>query len=60
MPLSKYDPYFGGQKRAASKAKKSMMSTYGPEKGEQVFYATKNKRKSEGKGKKSGGMKVGL
>ncbi len=45
MPVAQYDKYFGG-KGGASKAKKSMLSEYGAKKGEEVFYATKNKRKS--------------
>lgn len=48
MPISRYDRYFGG-KGGAQKAKSAMAETYGAEKGEQVFYATKNKRKSQGK-----------
>ncbi len=45
MPLSKYDKYFGG-KGGARKAKTAMKHEYGDKKGEQVFYATKNKRKT--------------
>jgi hypothetical protein len=45
MPLSKYDKYFGG-KGGASKAHAAMEKEYGAKKGEQVFYATKNKKKS--------------
>jgi hypothetical protein len=45
MPLSKYNAQFGGKKGAAEKAHSAMVSEYGPEKGEQVFYATKNARK---------------
>lgn len=44
MPLSKYDAQFGGN---AAKAHGAMIRTYGKEKGERVFYATKNKRKKE-------------
>jgi hypothetical protein len=44
MPLSKYNKEFGGQKGSASKALAAMVAEYGPKKGEQVFYATKNKR----------------
>ena len=44
MPLSKYDRYFGG-KGGAAKAHSAMVSEYGEKKGEEVFYATKNKRK---------------
>ena len=45
MPLSKYDAQFGG-KGGAAKAMHAMTEHYGAEKGRQVFYATKNKRKS--------------
>lgn len=44
MPMSKYDRHFGGKKGSAAKAKRAMKETYGEEKGERVFYATKNKR----------------
>lgn len=44
MPLSKYDPQFGGKAGSAAKTMRSMQESYGPKKGEQVFYATKNKR----------------
>lgn len=44
MPLSKYDRYFGGRGGAA-KAHAAMMAEYGKEKGEQVFYATMQKKK---------------
>ena len=54
MPIAKYDKFFGGKKGAAGKAKRAMADQYGPEKGEQVFYATKNKKKS------TGGFKVGM
>lgn len=47
MPIKKYNKYFGGKKGSAAKAKKSMVSQYGKKKGEQVFYATKNKRKTQ-------------
>lgn len=47
MPLSKYNREFGGQKGSAEKAHSAMVSEYGPERGEQVFYATKNKRKKK-------------
>ena len=46
MPLSKYNAQFGGKPGSAEKAHAAMAETYGPDKGEQVFYATKNKRKS--------------
>lgn len=45
MPLSKY---FGGH---GKKVMANMKKEYGEEKAEQVFYATSNKRKSDGKGK---------
>lgn len=51
MPISKYDKYFGG-KGGAQKAKSSMEQQYGPDKGESVFYATKNKKKAAGVGRK--------
>jgi hypothetical protein len=44
MPLARYDRYYGG-KGGAAKAHAAMVKEYGPEKGEQVFYATKNKRR---------------
>ena len=50
MPLSKYDKEFGG-KGGAAKAHAAMMSEYGAKKGEQVFYATMNKRKKKRKKK---------
>ena len=47
MPISKYDRYFGG-KGGAAKAKRAMGKTYkSAEKAEQVFYATKNKKKRQ-------------
>lgn len=46
MPLSKYDKYFGG-KGGAEKAHTSMEKQYGKDRGEQIFYATKNKRKKQ-------------
>ena len=52
MPLSRYDSLFGG-KGGASKAKAAMEETYGEEKGEKVFYATKNKKKGKMKKKHS-------
>lgn len=45
MPLSKYDAQFGG-KGGAAKAHAAMVKEYGAAKGERVFYATKNKRKT--------------
>ena len=46
MPIKKYDKYFGG-KGGATKAHAAMLSEYGPKKGEQVFYATKNRNKNK-------------
>ena len=43
MPLSKYNKAFGGKKGSATKAHAAMVKQYGAKKGEQVFYATKNK-----------------
>lgn len=43
MPVSRYDPKFGG-KGSAAKALKAMVKQYGAKKGRQVFYATVNKR----------------
>jgi hypothetical protein len=45
MPTAKYDKFFSGKPGSAAKAKASMAKQYGHEKGEKVFYATKNKRK---------------
>ena len=50
MPVSKYNSAFGGKPGAALKAMHSMQRQYGPKKGESVFYATKNKRKSHPSG----------
>ena len=44
MPMSKYDKHFGG-KGGAAKAHAAMVKEYGADKGEQVFYATMNKKK---------------
>jgi len=44
MPLSKYNRAFGGKEGSAEKAHASMIEQYGEKKGEEVFYATKNKR----------------
>jgi len=46
MPLSKYDPQFGG-KGGAAKAHAAMIEQYGATKGERVFYATMNKHKGK-------------
>ena len=48
MPLSKYNKSFGGKPGSAAKAHAAMVKEYGEKKGEQVFYATKNKRKGGG------------
>lgn len=45
MPLSKYNAQFGGKAGSAAKAHAAMVSEYGAKKGEQVFYATKNRNK---------------
>ncbi len=47
MPISKYDRLFGG-KGGAAKALRAMKDQYGDEKGERVFYATKNKKSAAG------------
>lgn len=44
-PMSEYDQYFGGESGAAAKAKAAMIEQYGQKKGEEVFYATVNKKK---------------
>lgn len=48
MPLSKYDPQFGGKEGSAAKAMAAMQKEYGEEKGKSIFYATKNKKKTLG------------
>jgi hypothetical protein len=48
MPISKYNRFFGGKSGSAAKAKNAMQNEYGDKKGEQVFYATKNRNKSKG------------
>ncbi len=45
MPLSRYNKAFGGGKGSAAKAHSAMVSQYGAEKGERVFYATINKKR---------------
>ena len=52
MPLSKYNAEFGGKPGSAAKAHAAMMKEYGAKKGEQVFYATKNKKHSAIEGRK--------
>jgi hypothetical protein len=47
MPLYKYNKEFGGKEGSAEKAHSAMVDEYGPKKGEEVFYATKNKRKKQ-------------
>lgn len=51
MPLSNYNEQFGGKKGSAAKAHAAMIEKYGEEKGERIFYATKNKRISEARRK---------
>lgn len=51
MPLSKYNAYFGGKKGSAAKAHAAMVKEYGSKKGESIFYATKNARKKQGRGR---------
>jgi hypothetical protein len=46
MPLSRYNAQFGGKSGSAAKAHAAMVKEYGTSKGESVFYATKNKRKT--------------
>jgi len=48
MPMNKYNKFFGGKKGSAAKAMAAMKDEYGDEKGERVFYATKNKKKKKG------------
>jgi len=64
MPVEKYNRYFGG-KGGARKALRAMKEEYGEEKGESVFYATKNKRakskrKNRAREDNLGGLRVGL
>lgn len=49
MPLHKYDKLFGGQRGAAESVLANMKKTYGPKKGEQVFYGTVAKREHKHK-----------
>jgi hypothetical protein len=53
VPLSRYDKFFSGKSGSATKAKGAMAKTYGAEKGEKIFYATKNRNKKSGAGKSS-------
>jgi len=48
MPFSKYNKAFGGKKGSAEKAHAAMVKEYGEKKGNEVFYATKNKHLSGG------------
>jgi hypothetical protein len=45
MPLSRYNKAFGGSKGSAAKAHAAMVEKYGEERGEEVFYATINKKR---------------
>jgi hypothetical protein len=47
MPISKYNPAFGGKKGSATKARRAMLKQYGHKKGLQVFYATVNKMRKQ-------------
>ena len=42
--LAKYNKAFGGKAGSAAEAHAAMLKEYGPKKGENVFYATKNAR----------------
>lgn len=51
MPISKYNPYFGGN---AEKALQNLIKEYGQKKGESIFYALVAKRKkAQGGGKEN-------
>ena len=53
MPISRYNRYFGGGPGAAQRALDAMKKTYGPKKGEHVFYGTVAKReRREKRGKR--------
>jgi hypothetical protein len=54
-PLERYNRYFGGGRDAAQKTLAAMKKTYGPKKGEHVFYAAIAKR--ERKAKTRGGRR---
>lgn len=43
------DAYFGGEHGSAKKAYDSMVQQYGKDKGEEVYYATRNKKKGKSK-----------
>jgi hypothetical protein len=47
MPMRQYNVLFGGKKGSAKKAHDAMVKEYGTKKGERVFYALTNKRKSQ-------------
>lgn len=49
MPVSRYNRYFGGGRGSAQKALDQMKKTYGPKKGEHVFYAIVAKQERRGK-----------
>jgi len=53
VPLNRYDRYFGGSRGDAQKALSSMKRTYGPKKGEQVFYGTVAKRERRQRARRS-------
>jgi hypothetical protein len=52
VPIGKYDPLFGGEPGSAERALKNMKRTYGPKKGEQVFYGVVAKRE-RGRGRRA-------
>lgn len=54
MPSRAEDRYFGNKPGASSKAHRSMVDQYGPEKAERVYHAVreKNKRKRARKRRK--------
>ena len=52
MPVSNYDHLFGGKPGAALKARSQMRKTYGPDKGEKVFWGTVHKRELRAKRRK--------
>lgn len=47
MPLSKYNPQFGGKRGSAAKAHAAMKEQYGSKRGEAIFHMLKNKRKAK-------------
>lgn len=54
MPSRSDDQYFGGKRGSSRKAFDNMVKRYGERKGEQVFFAYRNKRKAQGK--RGGGL----